>query len=407
MKVAIIGAGAAGCFCAVNIKRRRQEIEVDVYEAMRRPLAKVAVTGGGRCNLTNTFAEIGDLGEAYPRGAKLMKRVFHTLDNEGTMEWFRKSGVRLTTQADECVFPASQDAMEIVSTLTRQMAAAGVRLHTGKRVRALEHDGMRGRGYVMSFSDEETATADVVVVTTGGSPTPRGVEFLSGLGLKMEPPVPSLFALELDSPGLHELSGIVVEDAVVGIAGTKLKATGALLLTHFGASGPAVLKLSSYAARELAEKSYHATLCVNWMGTEREEKVRAELETLAQQNRQKTVANVHPRRFTQRLWEYLIERAGTSGSMRCSELTKKHYNKMTAILTSDTYTIGGQNRHKEEFVTCGGVSLSNIDMNTLEAKQHSGLYFAGEALDVDAITGGFNLQAAWSMGYVVACSICG
>ena len=389
-RVAIIGAGAAGCFCAARLGELAPEAAVDVYEAGNRALAKVAITGGGRCNLTNTFAEIRSLAEAYPRGEKLMKRLLKAFSQEDAMAWFEAAGVPLTDRDAPCIFPASQDAMDIVRALQRGMNKA--RLHTGKRLESLQP------GWTLRFSDGTEAQADAVVVTTGGAP--KGLPFLDGLGLEMSPPVPSLFTFTIKDSGLRALMGLVVP-AAVSLPGTGFRAEGPLLITDWGLSGPAALKLSSYAARHLAEKDYHAPLAVNWLA-EPENAVREQLQPLAQQHPQKQLSSTPLAPLPGRLWDFLLGRAGLREDLRWAELGSKGFNRLVAVLTADAYAIEGKSRFRDEFVTCGGVALSNVDLNTLECKQHPGLYFAGEVLDVDAITGGFNLQAAWSTGDAVA-----
>lgn len=436
MKIAIIGAGAAGCFCAVELKRRMPSASVEVFEAGAKALAKVAITGGGRCNLTNSFEGISSLSAAYPRGDKLMKRLFRTFDQKSAWQWFENEGVKLVLQEDHCVFPASQDAMEIVNTLLARMRQAGVTLHTKRKVTGIfpRPDG----GYTLSVSelskvqslrhaqlprgsvpelvegpmpqkyqrrDDRNFQADIVVVTTGGSPELSGLGMLDGLELEIVPPVPSLFTLNLPGSPVRELMGTVVDNANASLVGTKLKAAGPLLITHWGMSGPAILKLSSYAARYLAEKEYSATLSVNWFGGLGEQDVRDRILSLSNDNPQKQILNSHPSELPSRLWTYMITKAGIREDTRWAELGSKGMNRLVNTLINDEYQIRGKSRFKEEFVTCGGVALSNINLNTLESKNHPGLYFAGEVLDVDAITGGFNLQAAWSMGYTVARSI--
>lgn len=408
MKIAIIGAGAAGCFCAINVKRMLQDAVVEVFESNQKPLAKVAITGGGRCNLTNTFRDVKSLQHTYPRGHKLMKRLFHQLDQQQLMAWFEQEGVRLTVQEDQCVFPASQDAMEIVNTLVSAMRRERVILSCGQRVIEINEEGSKYRVSTESRSN----VYDAVVVTTGGSPKASGLDFLSDLHLEMESPVPSLFTFKINGP-ITQLMGVVVEETVATLAGTKMKAEGPLLITHWGMSGPAILKLSSQAARHLAECNYKAQLNVNWLNGQNEDNVREQLDTLLANNPQKQIGSVHlttdhklktgaTTPITSRLWNYLLEKSGIAPERRCAEVGRKQINKLASVLTCDTYALAGQSRFKEEFVTCGGVALSNIDPNTLQCRQHPGLYFAGEVLDVDAITGGFNLQAAWTMGYVVA-----
>lgn len=408
--IAIIGGGAAGCFASIELKRRAPRARVTVYEGGSRPLAKVAVTGGGRCNLTNSFADVRSMESVYPRGARLMKRLLREFGNEDVCRWFEREGVRLVTQEDQCVFPASQDAMEIVGTLVRLMRDNGVRLMTGHRVCRIGHAAATSEttagsgGYDISFAGNglPPAHADIVIVTTGGSPKSGGLDFLSPLGPDIVEPVPSLFSLCLPDKDITRLMGTVVNDASVALAGTKLRAAGPLLITHWGMSGPAILRLSSYAARLLHDSGYKGCLAVNWFGSMKEGEVAERICEIAVRNARKQLSSVYPECLNSRLWQHLLTRAALRPDMRWGELGGKGLNRLAATLTSDVYDIDGKNRFKEEFVTCGGVSLANVSMTTLECKAHPGLYFAGEVLDVDAVTGGFNLQAAWTMGYVVA-----
>lgn len=395
MNVAIIGAGAAGCFCAIQLKRLAPSAQVTLFESGSKALAKVAITGGGRCNLTNTFAEIGNLAEAYPRGLQAVKRAFCQFDHEATCRWFEREGVRLVTQPDQCIFPASQDAMQIVHTLLYNIERTGCRLILNHRVRSIE---ATESGYLV-----DGMAFDKVVVTTGGSPKASGLDFLAPLSLPVVQPVPSLFSFNINHP-IRELMGLVIEQATTSLAGTKIKAQGPLLITHWGMSGPAILKLSSHAARLLAEGGYKAQLIVNWMGSQTEDEVRAWLQQTVSQYGARQLSTQHPACIPNRLWLHLLEQCQLRPEQRWAETGKKGLNRLVAALTASTYTIEGQSRHKEEFVTCGGIALSAINLNTLECKSHPGLYLAGEVLDIDAITGGFNLQAAWSTGYVAACS---
>lgn len=396
MRIGIIGAGAAGCFCAVNLKRDCPEAEVIVLESTPKPLAKVSVTGGGRCNLTNSFRQVRSLEQVYPRGEKLMKRMLKQFSPEATMAWWEREGVRLVTQEDECVFPQSQDAGEIVGTLLKGMHEAGVKLWTNCRVERIE------LGYRVGCGGR-TMDFDVVVVTTGGSPSMRGMEFLAPLDLPIVEPVPSLFTLNIRDQALHELMGTVVEDAVASIPGTKFRTSGPLLITHWGMSGPAILKLTSHAARHLAGGAYQTDIVINWMRGQNEEEVRDLLHAFRQSG--KRTGNLHPPHLTARHWAYLLERSGISPEQRWNTLGGKEANRLAARLTADLHHVEGKSRYREEFVTCGGVALSAICPNTLESREHPGLYLAGEVLDVDAVTGGFNLQAAWSMGRCVATAL--
>ncbi len=410
-RVAIIGAGAAGCFCAALLREHAPELAVTVFEAGNRPMAKLAITGGGRCNLTNDFQGIRSLAQAYPRGERVMKRALKAFSQEDTIAWFTAHGVPCVLQEDHCWFPQSQDAMDVVRTLQRTMKGADVRLKTPVvSIRPAAEENYFSQRFATNHFSSAIAMPthvfnvngeafDYVVVTTGGAP--KGLPFLEGLGLELVPPVPSLFTFNINDAGLKALMGLVVE-ASVSLAGTSFKAQGPLLITDWGLSGPGTLKLSSYAARHLAEMGYTGTVLVNWMDNS-EENTRVTLQETAAKNPQKLVSSTHL--LPSRLWDHLLAKAGLREDLRWAELGSKGLNRLTAVLTGDSYPLTGKSRFREEFVTAGGVGLSNIQLNTLEARQYPGLYFAGEVLDIDAITGGFNLQAAWSTGYVCATSI--
>lgn len=399
--IAIIGAGAAGCFAAINIKRRMPSAQVTIYEAGTRPLAKLAVTGGGRCNLTNSFAAVTSLETVYPRGHRLMKRLLHEFSHDDAFRWFEREGVSLVTQDDNCVFPRSQNAMEIVSLLLRRCRELGITIKTACRVTMLEHAAPI---YIIRCKERQF-TADTVVVATGGTPKPAGMEWLAALGLDIIAPVPSLFSLALDSRQLTPLSGTVVQEVTASLAGTKFRACGPLLITHWGVSGPAVLKLSSLAARHLADHSYTGTLAINWLGNATPTAAADMLRAMQAENPNKQLQNIYPNALNARLWAHLLAKAGLNAAARWSSMGSRQTNRLADTLTNDHYPIAGKNRHKEEFVTCGGVALSCLSPRTLECKTHPRLYFIGEATDVDAVTGGFNLQAAWTMAYVAAKSI--
>ena len=436
-KVAVIGGGAAGCFAAVNMKEMNPDLDVTVYEAGPELLAKVAVTGGGRCNLTNSFAEVRSIESVYPRGFRLMKRLLREFSNTDVCDWFEGRGVRLVTQSDQCVFPKSQQSSEIIETLVSGMKAAGVNVAVSHRLTSvLDIDGDQPERYKLLFDTgrdtEKPQTeiyADFVLITTGGSPKKSGLSMLDGLGLEIIDPVPSLFSFNIGAPEalaeirkgrgvqvalagtrkrdaeLSALMGIVTENVVTGLAGTKFRAEGPLLITDWGMSGPAVLKLSSYAAKYLAEQNYSAELMVNWAGKITVPELEAVLSRISSSASRKMSANVGPDFLNNRLWTYLLHRAGIPADRRWAEIGSKGLNRIISTLTSDIYPVVGRNKFKGEFVTCGGVSLADIDPKTLESRQHPGLYFAGEVTDVDAVTGGFNLQAAWTMGWVAARAI--
>ena len=386
MRIAIIGGGAAGCFCAIGLKRRLPDAEVTVYEAGPKLLAKVAVTGGGRCNLTNSFRDVHRLGEVYPRGEQLMRRALAAFSHEDTMRWFEAEGVRLTVQEDQCVFPVSQDAMQIVRTLERCLRDAGVCVRHNTPVERVED-----------------LDADRIVVTTGGSSREK-LERLLPAGVEVTPCVPSLFTLKIPDEGLRALMGTVVEQASLALAGTRFRAAGTLLLTDWGVSGPATLRLSSYAARHLAENGYTGTLLIGWLDAP-EAAAREWIAATAAANPRKQAAGTPPAGLTARLWRHLLSRAGLREDLRWAELGSKGAARLAATLTADAHPVAGRARFKEEFVTCGGVALSGVNLNTLESKTRPGLFFAGEVLDLDAVTGGFNLQAAWSTAALVAAAM--
>ena len=387
--VAVIGGGAAGCFAAVCLKRMVPQLRVTLFEASERPMSKLAVTGGGRCNLTNSFEGVTSLSKVYPRGERLMKRALKTFGVADTLSWFEAEGVRFVLQDDHCYFPASQDAMEIVRTLASALRREGVEVRTNARLKALEP------GWTLHFADGQRVKADAVIVTTGGAP--KGIPFLEGLGLEIIPPVPSLFTFKVPSPELRALMGLVVS-AQLSIPGTKFRSEGPLLVTDWGLSGPAALRLSSYAARELAERGYEAPLQINWLPETDVEKFLGE--QLAAHPQKQLVSTPGP--LPRRLWEMLCARAGLRNDIRWAEMGRKSMNRLAAVLSQDAYRIEGRAIFREEFVTCGGVSLSELDLSTLESRRYPGLFFAGEVMDVDAVTGGFNLQAAWTTGYLAA-----
>ncbi|MBR5656420.1 MAG: aminoacetone oxidase family FAD-binding enzyme [Prevotella sp.] len=396
MKTAIIGGGAAGFFTAINLKEMMPDMEVVIFERGNRVLAKVEISGGGRCNCTNSFASVRDLSHVYPRGHRLMKRLMKQFDQRDAYEWFERRGVTLTTQADECVFPASQDSHSIINCFLNEAERLGVRIRKGMKINSLEN----------------LVEYDYVVVTTGGMPRSIANAATDGglfEGVEIVPPVPSLFTFNIADEALRGLMGTVVEGVTVMIPGTKMRASGPLLVTHWGMSGPAILKLSSYAARLLAEHGYRMPLIVNWTGRT-EEEVREELMEITMQNPNKQLANVRPFGLPSRLWNYLLEKSlGERSSSRWIHLNKKELNRLVNVLQLDTYEINGRAAFKDEFVTCGGVSLGCLNASTLEFVDGKSprRFFAGEVLDVDGVTGGFNFQAAWTTGFAVAKAIAG
>ncbi|WP_430813599.1 NAD(P)/FAD-dependent oxidoreductase [Carboxylicivirga sp. RSCT41] len=399
MRIGVIGGGAAGFFSAIAAKENYPDADVIIFERSRRVLSKVKVSGGGRCNVTNGCTSIPELCEAYPRGGRSLKKVFHVFSTSDTMKWFKSRGVPLVIQDDNCVFPVSQDSQSIIDCFLKECQRLGVKIKTQAGVSSIKECS---NGFELNFVNDthKAEYFNKVIVTTGGSPRAAGLEWLKSLGHKIEQPVPSLFTFNMPNEKVTKLMGVVVEKAMVAIQGTKLKAEGPLLITHWGMSGPAILKLSAFGARLINDMNYNFKFQVNWCNEQRSDNVLNTLQSIVRQSPNKVLANVKPYGLSERLWLFLLEKCDLSSRKKWGELGKKGLNKLTNILINDEYTVKGSSRFREEFVTCGGVSLKSIQISTMESKVCKNLYFAGEVLDIDAITGGYNLQAAWSTAYV-------
>ena len=385
-RAAIIGGGAAGFFLAICLKEMQPEMEVSIFERSKRVLRKVEVSGGGRCNCTNSFLEVKDLQSVYPRGHRLLKRLFKQFDHTDAYRWFEGRGVPLVTQEDQCVFPRSQDSHSIINLFLHEAKRLNINIITDT--------------YIQSLS--QLSDFDYICITTGGQPQQSGLDWLHH---PIEKPVPSLFTFNINDAALRALMGTVVENATAMIPGTKLRASGALLITHWGMSGPCILRLSSYAARLLSEHDYRLPLSVNWTNST-EADIHQELDLIRQQHPQKQLQSIRPFSLPQRLWNYLLEKSLKGrGEAPWGSLNQKEQNRLVNTLMNDTYQIAGRATFKDEFVTCGGISLSAVNPSTLESRLTPHLYFAGEVLDIDGVTGGFNFQAAWTTAYTVAKAI--
>lgn len=397
-KIAIIGGGAAGFFSAISAKKHHPQADVIILEKTKRVLSKVKVSGGGRCNVTNGCTYIPELIQAYPRGSKLLKGAFRTFSTQDTMDWFQSRHVPLVIQDDQCVFPESQDSQSIIDCLMAEANNLGVKILYGKSVESLTKTEF---GYdIKCIREEQTTRYSNVIVATGGTPKRKGLDWLEALGHKIEHPVPSLFTFNMPMEGITKLMGIVVEEARVNIQGTKLQSDGPLLITHWGMSGPAILKLSAFGARILAEKQYTFNAQVNWVNTKDTAEVLKTIQTIISNNPQKKLSNIKAYGLQSRLWDYLLEKSGLELNKKWAEVGKKGINKLVETLTNDIYAVSGKTTFKEEFVTCGGVSLKSIHPKTMESKVCPGLYFCGEIMDIDGITGGYNFQAAWTTGFI-------
>ena len=390
MRTAIVGGGAAGFFLAICLKERCPAMQVTIFERSRHVLEKVRISGGGRCNCTNTFADVTDLSAVYPRGHRLMHRLMKGFSQHDAYGWFERHGVPLTVQPDQCVFPQSQDSRSIINCFLTETRRLGIEVRTETKIDSL--------GDLSGF--------DFVAVTTGGSPKRAGLEWLAAHGHEIVDPVPSLFTFRIDNPQLHDLMGTVAEPSVAFLPGTKFRAEGPVLITHWGLSGPAILKLSSHAARHLAERQYQAPLAVNWTGL-RDTEVADALHGLIARCPLRQLHTVTPCALPARLWTFLLQKSlGARAGVRWNALNQKELNRLANLLSGgDTYPIAGRAPFKDEFVTCGGIALTAVNPATLESRHVPRLYFAGEVLDIDGVTGGFNFQAAWTTAWTVAQAI--
>lgn len=397
MKIGIIGGGAAGFFAAIHAKTNYPDSTVVILEKSRKLLAKVKISGGGRCNVTNACTSISELSKAYPRGGKELKKLFQEFNTEHTLEWFTSRDAPLYAQDDQRVFPVSDDSQSIINCLMEEIARLGITIKTETTVKKLESTV---GGIKVFFDDVNSVFYNKVIVASGGSPKKDGLVWLEKLGHEIKTPVPSLFTFNMPKEKIKSLMGVAVDNATTRIQGEKLVGNGPLLITHWGMSGPAVLVLSSFGARLLAEKNYQFNLQVNWSNEQNQEVVREAIQTIISDHGQKQLQNIRPYGLSSRLWIFLIEKMELPKDQKWDEIGKKGVHKIVETLANDVYEVSGKTTFKEEFVTCGGVSLNSVNMKTLESKHLPGLYFAGEVLDIDAITGGYNFQAAWTTGFI-------
>jgi predicted Rossmann fold flavoprotein len=386
-EVIIIGGGAAGLFAAAVLAEEAPELRVLVLEKGPKPLAKVRVSGGGRCNLTHECSDIREFVKNYPRGGAELIGPFHRFGPAETAAWFATHGVPLVTLADGCIFPRSDTSEDVIKALLK----SGADVRTNSEVsKVWKFDG----GFNVKLTSGDQLTCKKLLVATGGG------AFIEGLGHTIEPCVPSLFTFNTSDKEFTALAGIVVEDVRVSAPG--LKAEGALLITHSGVSGPAVLRLSSFGARTLAEVNYRFEMKINWLPAQSEEEIFQTLEKFRAASPRKQVGTWSPVGLSSRLWKRIVARAGVDETREWGACPLKALRHIAAQVSGFILPIIGKNRHREEFVTCGGIRLKEVNFQTLESQLHPNLYFAGEVLDIDALTGGFNLQAAWTTGYLAA-----
>lgn len=395
----VIGGGAAGFFCAVNAARMNPSLRVTIVEKSNKLLSKVKVSGGGRCNVTHACFSIAEMIKRYPRGASFLKKAFHHFFTVDTVQWFKERGVALKTEADGRMFPITDSSQTIIDCLMKETNKYGVEILMNREVTALSFSGMQ---WQLHFKGNEIVTADFICIASGGYPKTTQFEWLKKTGHTIEPPVPSLFTFNMPGNNITSLMGISVESAVIKITGTKLVSEGALLITHWGMSGPAVLKLSAWAAKELAVKNWYCTININWLPHYNENSLREKMQQLRFDIATQKIANRNPFNLPGRLWEYLLATSGIAADIRWADLPAKEQNKLIKNLCAQEFEVKGKTTFKEEFVTAGGIDLAEVDHNTMQSKKLPGLFFAGEVLNVDGVTGGFNFQNAWTTGWIAA-----
>jgi len=402
-KLIVIGAGAAGFFCAVNAAKMNPDLEVIIVEKSNKILSKVRVSGGGRCNVTHACFSISEMIKKYPRGGKFLKNAFHQFFTTDTISWFEKRHVKLKTEADGRMFPESNSSETIINCLTQEANKYHVRILMNREIVNIEKTTEQQLNHFKLFSkDASFLEADFICIACGGFHKPEQYSWLTKLGHQFEMPVPSLFTFNIPKNRLSELMGISVENVQVKINGTKFCQNGPVLITHWGLSGPCVLKLSAFAAKELSKMNYDFSISLNWLGEYHENSLLEKLKIIRKELASKKIINKNPFNFPQRLWEYHLQECGINPQIRWADLPAKQQNQLSKQLCSQQFHVKGKTTFKEEFVTAGGIKLNEIESRTMESKLISQLFFAGETLDVDGITGGYNFQHAWTSGWIAA-----
>lgn len=397
-RIAVIGGGAAGFFAAITAAEALGGAgEVTLYEATPHLLAKVRVSGGGRCNVTHACFEPAELVKKYPRGGRELLGAFHRFQPRDTVVWFAARDVATKTEEDGRMFPVTDDSQTIIECLMAAARQADVKIIPSMGVRKAEWVEEK---FLLTFTNGSAARYDRLIIATGGNKSSGGLAMAESFGHTIVPPVPSLFTFHIQDTRLHDLSGVSVENVVLTAPGTKLRTDGPLLVTHWGLSGPAVLKLSAWGAREFAGQNYAFPIHINWVPPRTRDTLLKDLSLVREQNARKQVATFSPVPMPQRLWERFVIAAGIPATTPWAHVSNPSLQALATQLTASEFKVDGKSMFKDEFVTCGGVKLSEVDFKTMESRQRPGLYFAGEVLDVDGVTGGFNFQNAWTTGYL-------
>jgi len=399
-RLAVIGGGAAGFFTAVNAARLFPDLKVTIFEKSREVMSKVRISGGGRCNVTHHCFDPEILSQAYPRGDRELRWAFEQFQAMDTVEWFQKRGVELKNEDDGRMFPITDDSATIINCLKKEAQKHHVSIRIKSRIDRIAPT--KNDKYRLFIRNEKPRIFDAVVIATGGSNRASTYDWLQDLGHTIAAPVPSLFTFNFREKIFEDLAGISVKNALVSIEGTSYQHTGPVLITHWGLSGPAVLKTSAWAARYLHDQEYRFTIRINWLHPKNEQQVRDNLNQLRNENARKSASKQDEFAIPNRLWERFLEITNISTQKRWAELSNQQIHELAQQLSSARYEIQGKTTYKEEFVTCGGIPLSEVNMGTMESKICPNIYFAGEVLNIDGITGGFNFQSAWTTGWIAA-----
>jgi predicted Rossmann fold flavoprotein len=401
-KLVVVGGGAAGFFCAVNAARLNSHLDVILVEKTGKLLSKVKVSGGGRCNVTHACFDIAAMSKKYPRGGNFVKKTFHHFFTTDTVQWFEERGVSLKTEPDGRMFPVTDSSQTIIDCLLKEVNKYGIDIMMNAAVEKIKPGT---GGFELHLQGPRLLTPDFLCIACGGYPKSSQFEWITDLGHSVEEPVPSLFTFNMPGHPIRELMGVSVENARVKIVGTKLEQEGPLLITHWGMSGPAVLKLSAWGARELFKLNYDFSIQVNWLPEYTEQELARTFQSFRLDMASQKLGQKNPFGLPQRLWEFLLLSAGTDKEKRWADLPGREQNKLVKILCTSEFMVKGKTTFKEEFVTAGGIKLNEVDHTTMMSKKIPGLFFAGEILDVDGVTGGFNFQHAWTSGFIAGESV--
>ncbi len=396
MKVAIVGGGAAGFFAGLSVKKHHSNADVFILEKSSKLLSKVKISGGGRCNVTHACFKASQLAKYYPRGSKELKKAFSVFNVNHTIAWFKERGVDLKRESDNRMFPVTNTSNTIINCFLDEARKHNLKIQKDTFVTRIAQEKRQVKLTIDGFDH----LYDKVIIASGGTPKLEALDWMKKIGHSIVSPLPSLFTFNMPNEGITVLQGLSVKNVIIRVQGTKLVQEGPLLITHWGMSGPSVLKTSAWGARDLAKLGYDFKIQINWLGISNEDEVRKILNRHCYNYDKKKIENSNPFQIPSRLWKFLIVKSELDGQKINHELSNKEKNKLINTLLNDVFQVRGKTTFKEEFVTCGGVDLKDVDIKTMQSKVFPNLYFAGEILNIDGVTGGFNFQAAWTTAYI-------